>query len=138
MGQRIDQFCEDLRLKLTAIDDGVTALKANVQEHNSELVQHVRDRRDALDARIKERHQHIVDANHRAMAWGESRKLETQAQIDAWKQSREIDKLERRAQSAEAYASDIAEIALAAVDEAESAALDAWLARLDADLAAGG
>ncbi len=138
MGQRIDDFCEDLRLKLTSIDDGVKSIRTSVQQHNADVAQHVRDRRDAVDARVKSHRQNIADANHRVMAWGENKKLETQSQIDAWKQNREIDKLERRAQSAEDYAIDVAAIAMAAVDEAESAALDAWLARLDADLAAGG
>jgi hypothetical protein len=44
--------------------------------------------------------------------------------------------LQIRAEVAERYAEAAAVVALAAVDEAEQAALEAWLARKDADIAA--
>jgi hypothetical protein len=52
-----------------------------------------------------------------------------------WKDKREKAKLQSRAESAERYGVAAALIALAAVDEAEQAVLEAWLAREDADAA---
>jgi hypothetical protein len=43
--------------------------------------------------------------------------------------------LQGRTDSAELYASATADVAVAAVDDAEQASLEAWLARQDADLA---
>ncbi len=137
MGQRIDQFSEDLREKLTSIDDGMHDIKAGIDRRNADAEQRVRDHLDAVRARLDHRRQSLADANGRVKDWAEEKKLETDAQVAAWKQKREIDKLEKRAGKAEDYAAAASEVALAAVDEAEQAALEAWLARVDADIAAG-
>ena len=49
----------------------------------------------------------------------------------------ETAKLNAQAELAEHYAAGAIDIAMAAIDEAEHAALEAWLARRDADQAAG-
>jgi hypothetical protein len=43
--------------------------------------------------------------------------------------------LQRRSDNAERYAAAAIDVAVAAVDEAEQASLEAWLARQDADTA---
>jgi hypothetical protein len=63
--------------------------------------------------------------------WIEAHKNETVAKIDEWKTKHEISALENRAQRAERYAAATADAASAAIDEAERAALEAWLARQD-------
>jgi hypothetical protein len=65
--------------------------------------------------------------------WVDEFKLASNEKIAEWKAKREKAKLQSRAENAERYAVAAAVIALAAVDEAEQAALEAWLARKDAD-----
>lgn len=136
MGQRIDQFSEDLREKLTNIDNGLHDVKQGIDQRNSNAAQHVRDHLATVHKRIADRHQHVVNANTRVKNWADSKRAETGAEVAAWKAGREIAKLEKRAEKAEDYAAAASEVALAAVDEAEAAALEAWLARVDADVAA--
>src|SRR6187200_833933 len=57
----------------------------------------------------------------------------TDAKIAEWKTKREVAHLKSRADNAETYAAAAAVIALASVDEAEQAALEAWLARKDVE-----
>ncbi len=133
MGQHINQFCEDLREKLTAIDDGLTQLKINIADRNADAARKVQDRLDAIEAQVEARRQKIAAANQSAKAWIEEKKRATAAEIAAWKSAHEQHKLERRAEQAQAYAQLASEIAAAAIDQAEQAALEAWLARFDAD-----
>jgi hypothetical protein len=55
--------------------------------------------------------------------------------VNAWKAKRETRQLKARADRAEAHAADAVDFALATIDEAEEAILDAVVARIDADKA---
>jgi len=48
MGQRINQFCDDLRAKLTKIDDRLGSLKAKLDARAESAEQDVRGRLDQL------------------------------------------------------------------------------------------
>jgi hypothetical protein len=67
--------------------------------------------------------------------WVDDFKAASNEKIAEWKDKREKAKLQSRAENAERYAVAAAVVALAAVDEAEQAALEAWLPRKDADTA---
>ena len=69
--------------------------------------------------------------------WVEERKATASEKIAEWKSKRETAKLQSRANSAERYAGAATVVALAALDEAAQASLEAWLARKDADSAPG-
>ena len=43
MGERIDQFCENLRIKLTSIDNNMQALKAKIDGKAQTAEQDVRN-----------------------------------------------------------------------------------------------
>jgi hypothetical protein len=99
MSDKIDRFCENLRLKLTTIDNNIQGLKAKI------------------DAKAKSAEQDV-----------------RKEKIADWKASGERMKLRSRADLAEKYAKATAVIAASAVDEAEQAALESWLARRDAEV----
>jgi hypothetical protein len=61
---------------------------------------------------------------------------ETKEAVKDWKAKRETKKLNSRADRAEEYAADSIDYAIAAIDQAEEAILDAVIARCDADDAA--
>ncbi|HUK07247.1 MAG TPA: hypothetical protein VLX09_05205 [Stellaceae bacterium] len=135
MGQRIDQFCENLRLKLTNIDSGLTSLKAKIDGKTQQAEQEARGHLEKVRRQIQQNHAKVSAAQAEMKEWAESRKAATAEKIAEWKVKRETSRLQNRADKAERYAAASIEVALAAVDDAEEAALEAWLARQDAGAA---
>ena len=135
MGQRINKFCEDLRLKLTKIDSGFEALDAKVQAKSENADKAIRARLEEVQRGIDADRAKRAAAQAKIDGWVAKRKAATAEKIAQWKTGRELTKLQNRADDAEEYAAAALDIALAAVDEAEQAALEAWLARHDADSA---
>ena len=137
MNERIDEFCEDLRVKLTSIDDNMRALKAKIDSKERTAEQDVQFRLDSVKKRIAQDRTKLQAAQADIKKWAEERKGATDEKIAEWKAKLEKAKLKGRAEAAERYAVGAAVVALAAVDEAEQASLEAWLARKDADSAQG-
>jgi hypothetical protein len=77
------------------------------------------------------------DARPAADCPADERKAATNEKIAQWKAKLEKAKLQSRADNAERYAAAAAIVAMAALDAAEQASLEAWLARKDADSAQG-
>jgi hypothetical protein len=135
MGQRIDQFCEDLRLKLTNIDSGLSGLKAKIDGKAQNAEQEVRSHLERVQKRIEQDRTKVSAAQTEVKDWAEARKMETRDKIAEWKSKRETGKLQTRADRSEQYAAAAITVAAAAVDEAERASFEAWLARQDSDFA---
>ncbi len=133
MSERIDQFCESLRTKLTSIDNNMQALKAKIDSKAQTAEQEVRTRLETVKKRIEQDRTKLQTAQTDIKKWVDGFKAASNEKIAEWKVKREKVKLQSRAENAERYAIAAAVIALAAVDEAEQAALEAWLARKDAD-----
>jgi hypothetical protein len=133
MGQRIDQFCEDLRLKLTNTDSGLSGLKAKIDGKAEHAEQEVRSHLDKVRKRLEQGRAKIAADKAEIKNWADSQKAATSDKIAEWKATREASKLQNRADKAERYAAATADIAVAALDDAEEAALEAWLARQDAN-----
>ena len=135
MSERIDQFCEGLRAKLTNIDHSMQALRAKIDNKAQTAEQEVRTHLDAVTKRIEADRVKVTAAQNDLKKWVEERKAATNEKIAEWKTKHEKAKLQSRAESAARYAAAAAHLASAAADEAERAALEAWLARKDADIA---
>src|ERR1700737_3833022 len=135
MGQRIDQFCENLRQKLTMTDSGLDGLKAKIQGKATDVEQDVQSHLDRVHKRIAQGRAKVSAAQADMENWGEQRKGVTSDKIAEWKSKWATGKLQRRSDNAERYAAAAIDVAIAAVDEAEEASLEAWLARQDADTA---
>jgi hypothetical protein len=135
MSQRIDQFCENLRLKLTNIDSGLDGLKAKIDGKAQHAEQEVRSHLDKVQRRIEQGRAKVLVAQVEVKSWVDDRKTATADKIAEWRANRETSKLQNRADQAERYAAAAMDVALAAVDDAERATLEAWLARQDANSA---
>jgi hypothetical protein len=134
MSTKIDQLCEQLRLKLHGIDRRLEALKAN-NVATSEKSRHlVESQIDSVQQRIFERRHAVEAANANVAAWIEKRR-DFSDQVPRWKTSGSLSRLGTRAEEAEGYAIAAFELAVAAADEATQAALEALLARDDAEVA---
>ncbi len=130
--QQLDRFSENLKAKLAEASSRLDNLKAKIEAKAEHAEDDVRARLDQLQKRIDQDRAKIEASQADVKAWVEARKNETAAKISEWKTKHEISALENRAERAERYAAATANAALAAIDEAEWAALDAWLARQDA------
>jgi hypothetical protein len=133
VNESIEQFCENLRVKLTSIDDDMRALEAKIDSKERTIEQDVQFRLDSVKKRIGRDRTKLETAQADMKKWAEERKGATDEKIAEWKAKLEKAKLKGRAEAAESYAAGAAVVALAAVDEAEQASLEAWLARKDAD-----
>jgi hypothetical protein len=137
MGQRIDQFCEDLRQKLTMTDSGLEGLRTKISTKAAHVEQDVQSHLDRAHERIEHGRAKVTAAQTDMKNWVEERKAFTRERITEWKQKRDLGKLQSRADKAERYAAAAVDVAVAAMDEAEQASLEAWLAREDANVAQG-
>jgi len=133
MGQRIDEFCERLRVKLTNADNNISRLKAKIDGRVQGAELDVKNHLDGLKKRAEQERAKMAAAQTEVKNWASEQKTITAEKIAEWKAKREIAKLQGRADAAERYAAAAAVVAEAALDEAEQASLEAWLARHDAD-----
>jgi len=132
MGKRIDEFCEDLRLKLTNIENGLNSLKAKAEGKAEQAEKDVRSHLAAVQKRIAQDEAKASKARAEIKAWLDQKKTATAEKIAEWKAKAETAHLNHRADMAERYAQATVAVAMAALDEAEQATLEAWLARADA------
>ena len=133
MGQKIDEFCNDLRSDLTEADNRLQGLKGQIEKANEET-------RDAIEAKLQQAKSDLEaqkrkaeDRQHDVKSYLEEKRAEAKHDIDDWKKKRELKKLEKRAERRERYAADTILFAMAAIDEANVAVLEALESRLDAD-----
>lgn len=111
------------------------ALRSKIDSKAQSAEQEVRTRLDAVKKRIDQERPKVTAAQADIKKWVEERKSTTNQKIAEWKAKSEKTMLKSWADFAESYAGAAAAVALAAVDEAEQASLEAWLARKDADSA---
>ncbi len=132
MSGRIDQVLKDLRQKLTEADDRMETVNARVIGWSGHAEQEVRNELDKVKKRIELGRATVKSAHADIERWLQAQKNETSEVIAAWREAREIGKLQKRADQAERYAVAAFGVVVAALDEAEKASLEAWLARRDA------
>lgn len=135
MGQRINQFLEPLRLKLTNLESGLDGLKTKIDTKAQHAEQDVRNHLDVVQKRIAQGRAKVTAAQSEVKNWVDEKKTITNEKIAEWKAKRETTQLQNRADKAEHYAAATIDIAVAALDEAEQASVEAWLARQDANIA---
>jgi len=86
-------------------------------------------------SRVEQGRARIAAAQADIKERADEKKAATSDKITEWKSKRELSKLQGRADKAERYAAAASAVAVAALDEAEEASLEAWLARQDANSA---
>ena len=119
MTGKLDRVCDQLRIKLHGIDRRLEALKGNAMALSEKSQGLVESQLDRIEQRIYDSRISVDAANTRVKTWEERR----------------FHQLNSRADDTEAYAIAVFELAAAAADEAAQAALQALLARNDANLA---
>jgi len=132
MTDRTDRFCDNLCDKLTGIEYRVTNLKAKIDRDRAATRATIDQQLDEATAALA-RTKDDAEAARARMISQEQNLLTVGESIAEWKRNREIDKLERRAEDAEANAAWSVLVAVGAIEESELAALQAIAARLDVE-----
>jgi hypothetical protein len=135
MSRNVDQFCEELRIKLTNIESGIAVLKGKIEEETDTAEQQVRLHLDNVCRRMKQDQKKVLEAQAELRDWVEDQKTATADKIAEWTSKRDLAKLHNHADKAERYAAATIAVAFAALDEVEQAAMKAWLARRSANKA---
>ena len=133
MSTQIDKFCEDLRTNMTMIDDNLRAVKAKAVGTADEAERAARQQVDFLKKKIDAAKASVEAAEPKINKWIEAQKTTAQSKIAEWKAHGDQKSLQMRADMADAYANAMSVVASSAVDEAAKAALEALLARFDAE-----
>jgi hypothetical protein len=137
MSERMGRMCDQLRIKLHGIDRRLEALKSNGVATFDKAQSVLESQLDRVEQRIYDNRITVEAANVRVKTWlAEKKKASFDAGRAFGKEHHQIPRLEARADDAEVYAIAAFELAAAAADEAALAALQAILARNDADVAA--
>ena len=135
MSARVDQFCDQLKDRLNALESQVETVKSNLEklpkQGEQALQKSLNEARGKLDGQKKK--VELAQAGLKARA--EQKIAQTKEAINEWKAKRETGRLNSRADMAEQFAADAVCIAIAALDEAEEAIFDAVMARRDAEKA---
>jgi hypothetical protein len=131
MGEKIDQFCNELREELTAADNRLQYLKVQVENANRETRNAIQAKLDQAKADLEEQQRKAEDRRHEVRRYFEEKVAE--AEHDIGKKRREVKELEKHAQRRERYAADTVLFAMASIDEATVAILEALAARLDVE-----
>jgi len=113
------------------MDYRLQQLKASAKAGSEKARQNLHSQAEKLRANLDADRASIEAAKIRMKDWAAGKKAtfdETQ-----WKAQRKQEQLKRRAEAADEYASDAVAVAVAAVDDAYEAAIEAIIARGNAD-----
>jgi vacuolar-type H+-ATPase subunit I/STV1 len=136
MGEKIDRFCETLRQKLTALEVQLGQVKTKVEAVPDDTQAALRAKLDEAKAKVEAKKQEVEAFKVTLEEWATAKQTETEESIQAWVDQKEIEKLNTRADRAEDYAAAAMMFAVAAMEEADLATLEAIDARMAADTAA--
>jgi hypothetical protein len=135
MNEKIDSFCKELRTKLDGVDKRIKDLKTGAKDATEKAKVEAKAQLAALENRARDQRAKVQSAEAMVKGWVEEKKTSTTEKVAAWKAQRDVKKLAAHADKAEDYAVASMQLAAAAVDEAERAAVEAVVARMDSDAA---
>jgi len=130
-----DELKQKLAQQIDAARNKLEALKKDVVSFHEEDIDMMRKKRDEIRARIDRQKDRLQQAIDDIARWKAERIAHTQEAITSWRQRRELEKLEHRAERAEDYALRMVSLATMDFEEAEQAILEAVTARYDAEMA---
>jgi hypothetical protein len=135
MSERVDKFCDKLRERLNAIEGWIQSVQTDAQALPAKAEKALQQKLVEARTKVEAQKQRVEKARADLKIWADQKMAETREGINEWKAKREVRKLNARAERAEAYAEATMVLALASIDEAEEAILDAVAARKDAEAA---
>jgi chromosome segregation ATPase len=129
---------QKLSHEIEAAKGKLEALKRDVDGIREEDKATLKQRQAEVRARLDEQKAQAKELQGKITSWKDEKKQHTTEAIASWKQQRQLDKLQKRAERAEGYAIDMVTVATADFEEAEAAVFDAIAARVEAEEAGAG
>ena len=146
MSGKIDQFCDDLKHRLNSIEDlkhrlnsieaKILKVKESVETAPKEGAATVKSKLADLKSALHAKKEEVEVAKAKMEERIKAKKTEVETQIAEKKAQRQKEKLIRKAERTEDYAGAAIVFALAAIEEAEIAVLEAVEARMAAEAVA--
>jgi hypothetical protein len=135
MSAKVDEFIDGLRDRLDTVEGRLQSVKSSIETLPEEAEKALRDKLARAQTKHQAQKERVKQTRANLEARAQQKVAETKEAVSEWKAKREIRKLNARADRAEVYAADAIDFALASIDEAEEAILEAVVARIDADAA---
>ena len=132
MSIQVDQFCDKLRDRLNAVEGRLRGFETDMQGFSEQAEKSLREKLAEARTKLEAQKDHIEQTRVQFKARIHQMVTETSQAINEWKPKGEARRLNARADWAEAQAVDAIALALASIDEAEEAILQAVVARMDA------
>jgi hypothetical protein len=137
MSTAIDNFTNQLHDKLEVLEDRAKSLRKNILSMPKETQSEIQSKLDRAKINIDAKKQEFDEYWAKLNTQFEEKESEVKSQVEEWKVSREVKQLEHRADQAEGYANTAIFLAMATMEAAEKATLEAIVARRDAEIAVG-
>jgi ADP-ribosylglycohydrolase len=135
MSAQVDQFCDKLKDRLNTMSERIQSTKSQIERFPDKGEKAVRKLLDNVRGKVDSRKQQVDQGLANLKSKAQQKVAETKEEVSRWKQQRDVNKLNARADWSEEYASDAIDYAIATVEAAEDAVLEAVVARHDADAA---
>lgn len=137
MSTTIDNFTQQLHDNLEAVENRAKSLKESVESATKNTQAELQAKIDEMKTNLEAKKQEFDEYRAKLKTQFDEKESEVKSNVEEWKASREVKKLEHRADKAEDYATTAILLAMATLEEAQEATLKAICTRLDATTAAG-
>ena len=131
MSDLITKFNIDLQNRINAVQERLDSLKGKTKDEAQHAQKMMHDYVETLERKIDEGKEKLDEAQDDIEDWVE----DAQETVHNWKLERDINKLRKRLERAERYSEAAFEVALNAIEEAESAMVRVVIASGDLDVA---
>lgn len=137
MSTAIDNFTNQLYDRLEGLEDRAKSLRNNIRSMLEETQAEIQSKLDKAKVNLNANKQEIDEYWVKLKTQFEEKESELKSQVEEWKINREVKHLKYRADQAESYANTTIFLAMATMEIAEKATLEAIVARRDAEIAIG-
>lgn len=133
MSYKVEQFSSEIRGDIAAAHNRLQFVEAQLAHVEQESRDDIRAKLIRARADLQDQARKAEEERRRVRAYHEERFSEKQQEVDDWRSRRQVRKLEERAEHREACAAACVAFALAVIDEAHVAILEAIESRVDAE-----
>jgi transcriptional regulator CtsR len=135
MSTIIEKFAKQLHDNLEMVEERVKSLRDNIQSVPKQPHIEIQSKLDQAKANLSNKKRELEGYRAKLQIQFEEKESELNSNVEKWKSWREISQMEIHAYNAENYAAKATYLAIATMEEAEKAILEAIAARLDAEIA---
>jgi len=128
-------FTKQLHDNLEEIEERAKSLKKSLKSASKKTQSEIQSKLDEAKAKLSAKKQEFDQYREKLKTQFEEKESEVKVNVEEWKTNREVKKLGHRADKAEGYAATALFLAMAMMEEAEEATLEAICTRLDAEAA---